>query len=119
MREANHGGWGPRRMSEPNPIRALRWIAFVIALVAAGPAHADEPRAKFQLSETPHVGIPFQLDLVIEGFDKTPQPEIPKLTVPDADVTFVGAQPSASAFEIIIGGPDGQRSSLSKVTWAV
>jgi hypothetical protein len=114
-------------MSEANPpvgstraanhVRALRWIAFVLALVAAGPARADEPRAEFQAIETPHVGIPFQLDLVIEGFDKTPQPEIPKLTIPDADVTFMGAGPSAtSSFEIII---NGQRTGLSKMTWGV
>ncbi|HEX3474500.1 MAG TPA: BatD family protein, partial [Kofleriaceae bacterium] len=101
-------------------VRAMRWISFLVALVAAaGRARADEPRAELQLGdrESPHVGIPFHLDLRIEGFDKSPQPEIPKLTLPDADVSFVEARPSLpSGFEIII---NGRRADPSKLTWVV
>jgi hypothetical protein len=97
----------------------MRWIAFVIALVAvAGRARADEPRAEFRLGDrdTPHVGVPFHLDLLIEGFDETPQPEVPKLTLPGADVTFVAAQPNVSHGIQII---QGRRSDFVKVTWVL
>ncbi len=98
---------------------AMRRIAFVVALIAAaGSARADEPRAEFRLGDrdTPHVGVPFHLDLLIEGFDETPQPEVPKLTLPSADVTFVAVQPNVSRGIQIV---NGRRSDFVKVTWVL
>ncbi|HEX8110056.1 MAG TPA: BatD family protein, partial [Kofleriaceae bacterium] len=105
-------------MSEASTLRAMRWIAFVVALVAAGTARADQPHAEFRLGDrdTPHVGVPFHLDLLIEGFDETPQPDVPKLTLPGADVTFVAAQPNVSRGIQII---NGRRSDFVKVTWVL
>jgi hypothetical protein len=94
----------------------MRRIAILIALVAARTAWADEPRAEFRLADrgSPHVGIPFYLDLVIEGFDETPQPDPPKLEIANAQVTFVAAQPNTSRSIQII---NGRRSDFVSVTW--
>ncbi|HUC07552.1 MAG TPA: BatD family protein, partial [Solirubrobacterales bacterium] len=97
----------------------MRRIAFLLALIAAaGTARADELRAEFRLGErgTPHVDVPFHLDLVIEGFDETPQPAVPKLEIANAQVTFVAAQPSVSRGIQIV---NGRRSDLAKVTWVL
>lgn len=97
----------------------MRWIALLIALAAAaGTARADEPRAEFRLGDrdTPHVGVPFHLDLLIEGFDETPQPEVPRLEIAGAQVAFVAAQPNVSRGIQII---NGRRSDFVKVTWVL
>lgn len=97
-------------------------IALVIALCAligrAPLAHADQPRAEFRLGDrdTPHVDVPFHLDLLIEGFDEHPQPDVPKLEIPNARVTFVAAQPNVSRGIQII---NGRRSDFVKVTWVL
>jgi len=116
MSEAKHRGWGPRRPS--------RWgrgsrIAVVIALLAfARTARADEPVAEFQLAgrETPHTDVPFDLNLIIEGFDETPAPEVPKLEIANAQVTFVAVQPNVQRGIQII---NGRRSDFVKVTWVM
>ncbi len=116
MSEAKHRGWGPRRPS--------RWgrgsrIAFLIALLAAArTARADEPVAEFQLAdrETPHTDVPFNLNLIIEGFDEAPQPEPPKLEIANAQVTFVAVQPNVQRGLQII---NGRRSDFVKVTWVM
>ena len=95
----------------------MRRIAFLIALVAtARTARADEPQAEFQLGErdTPHVGVPFHLDLAIEGFEEAPAPKIPRLDIANAQVTYVGAKPDLVRSMQIIGG---RRSDSVQVTW--
>ena len=97
----------------------MRRIAFLIALVAAArTARADEPRAEFRLGDrdTPHVGVPFHLDLLIEGFDENPQPDVPKLEIASAQVAFVAAQPNVSRGIQIV---NGKRSDFVKVTWVL
>ena len=110
MRPANHGGWG-------SPRRCMHRIALLIALVCvARAAHADEVRAEYRLGDrdTPHVGVPFHLDLVIEGFDEAPAPQVPKLEIANATVAFVAVQPNVSRGIQII---NGRRSDFVKVTW--
>jgi hypothetical protein len=96
----------------------MRRIAFVLALIAsAGTAHADEPQAQFRrLRDNPHVGVPFHLDLLIQGFEETPQPTIPKLEIPDAQVAFVAAQPEVQRGTQII---QGRRADFVQVTWVL
>ena len=99
-------------------LRAGR-LALLIAIVAAArTAHADEPHAEFRLGDrdTPHVGVPFHLNLLIEGFDDAPPPEVGKLVLPGADVTVVGVEPNVSRGIQII---NGRRSDFVKVTWVV
>jgi hypothetical protein len=115
MSAANHAGGGG--MSPATHGGAVRRIALLIALLAfARTARADEPHAEYRLGdrETPHVDVPFHLDLVIEGFDETPQPEVPKLAIANATVAFVAAQPNVQRGIQII---NGRRSDFAKVTW--
>ncbi len=90
---------------------------FVVAILAAlaGNAAAEDARAQFRLDGgRPHVDVPFQLDLVIEGFDESPAPDLPKLELPNATVTPLGATPNVSRSIQII---NGQRSDAVRVTW--
>lgn len=97
----------------------MRRIAFLIALIAfARTARADEPEAEFRLAEreSPHTEVPFDLDLAIEGLDETPQPDVPKLEIANAQVTFVAVQPNVQRGIQII---NGRRSDFVKVTWVM
>ena len=85
----------------------MRRIALLIALlVAARTAQADDTHAEFRLGdrETPHVGVPFHLDLVIEGLDEAPAPDVPKLEIANATVAFVTTQPNVSRGIQIVNG---------------
>ena len=91
------------------------WILVGLFLSSA---RADEPRAQFRLDGgQPHVGMPFTLQLVIEGFDEAPAPEVPKLDIPYATVAPLGAAtPNVSRSIQII---NGRRSESTRVTWAL
>src|SRR4051812_42567795 len=91
-------------------------IAIVLLLVAAGTAAADDARAQFRIESRPHVGVPFQLELDVEGFDEAPAPELPKLAIPDAVVTPLGATPNVSRSIQIV---NGKRSDSTRVTWVL
>ncbi|TMQ12246.1 MAG: hypothetical protein E6J91_21165 [Deltaproteobacteria bacterium] len=95
----------------------MRRIALVLVLIAAGTARADAPHAEYRrLRDTPHVGVPFNLDLLVEGFDETPQPTIPRLEIPDAQVTFVTAQPDITRG---VQMTNGRRTDFVQVTWVL
>jgi tetratricopeptide (TPR) repeat protein len=100
-------------------MRPLAWIAFVAALlIAAPPARADEPVAEFQLAErdTPHVGVPFVLAMIVEGMDEQPAPTAGKLEIANATVAFVGAEPNIQrGYQNI----NGKVSNFVKVTWVL
>jgi hypothetical protein len=93
-------------------------IALAIVALAATVAFADEPRAQFRLDGgQPHVGMPFTLQLIIEGFDDSPAPEIPALSIPNAQITPLGAaQPNVSRSIQIV---NGHRTDSTSVTWAL
>nr|MBA3457467.1 BatD family protein [Deltaproteobacteria bacterium] len=83
----------------------------------AGTASADEPRAQFRLDGgQPHVDVPFQLELMVDGFDEQPAPVQPKLELPNATVTPLGATPNVSRSIQIV---NGRRSESARVTWAL
>ncbi|HEX4423301.1 MAG TPA: BatD family protein [Kofleriaceae bacterium] len=92
--------------------------AVAVIMLGAGTARADEPAAEFRLGdrETPHVGVAFPLDLVIEGLDEAPAPDAPKLEIANATVTFASAQPNVQRGIQIV---NGRRSEFSKVTWVM
>ncbi len=93
------------------------WISLLVVVGLAGTAAADEPRAQFRLgSGQPHVGVPFQLELIIEGFDETPAPDVPKLDIADATVTPLGATPNVSRSIQIV---NGRRSDTTRVSWSL
>jgi len=93
-------------------------IAGLVVAAAAPAARADDLHAQFQLGdrERPHVGVPFHLNLVIEGFDETPQPDVPKLEIPNATVSFVAAQPQVSRGMQMV---NGRRSDFVQVIWVM
>ncbi|MDB4958437.1 MAG: Tetratricopeptide 2 repeat protein [Myxococcales bacterium] len=93
----------------------MRRFALLILLALAGTAAAD-PTAEMGVSqnEQPHAGLPFVLHVVARGFDESPQPEQPKLAIPGAHITPLGANPSVSRSIQII---NGRRSESSTVTF--
>ncbi|HUS31522.1 MAG TPA: hypothetical protein VMZ53_23615 [Kofleriaceae bacterium] len=86
----------------------------VLLLVLGAARGAFAQTARISLDETPHVGMPFTLGLVAEGFDEAPAPAQPKLEIPGAVVTPMGAQPNVSQSIQII---NGKRSDSKRVTW--
>ena len=93
-------------------------VAFATLAVLTATAAADDPVAQFRLGEggRPHVGVPFTLELAIDGFDETPPPEVPKLVIPDATVTSLGATPNVSRSIQIV---NGRRTDSTHVTWSL
>jgi hypothetical protein len=90
-------------------------IVLCIVLAAARVAVAQDERAQLTIERgEPHVGVPFTLALVVEGFDETPEPEVPKLEIAGARVTPLGAQPSVEQSIQII---NGRRSEHRRVRW--
>jgi len=120
------GVLAPWRCSGSPRTAASRVRRIIAALVIAWSlvgfartAAADEPRAEFRLgdrSDTPHAGVPFSLDLIVEGFDESPPPEVPKLAIADANITFVAIQPNVQHGMQIV---NGRRSDFVRVTWVV
>jgi cytochrome c-type biogenesis protein CcmH/NrfG len=88
--------------------------AIVLVLLLCGVA-AAEPTAQFQLGDrSPHAGVPFTLQLIVDGFDEQPQPDPPKLDISGAQVTFVGVSPNVSRSIQII---NGRRTDSTNVRW--
>ena len=61
----------------------MRKLALAITLLAglAATARAEEPRAELRLEGRPHAGVPFNIAMVIAGFDESPKPDQPKLEI--------------------------------------
>src|SRR5260221_3355120 len=98
----------------------MRSIPVALVLLAASTwvAWADTPQARFQLERgaQPHAGMPFTLILGAVGFDESPAPDQPKLDIPGATVTPLGATPNVSRSIQII---NGKRTDSSQVTWVL
>jgi hypothetical protein len=99
-------------------MRALG-LAILGVVALAGVARAeDAPVAQWSLGRNtqPYAGVPFQLDLVVEGFDAEPPPDPPKVELPGAKVTPLGVTPSTSTSIQII---NGRRIDSVTVTWVM
>ncbi len=95
----------------------LSMFVLVMLGVLARTARADVPRAQFRVDGgQPHVDVPFQLELAIEGFDEQPAPPQPTLELPNATVTPLGATPNVSRSIQIV---NGRRSDSARVTWSL
>jgi cytochrome c-type biogenesis protein CcmH/NrfG len=86
----------------------------LITLLLLVPRFALAQSARLSLDDEPHTGVPFTLGLVAEGFDESPQPTQPKLEIPGAVVTPMGAQPNVSQSIQII---NGRRTDFKSVSW--
>lgn len=92
-------------------------LALAFVLGVASTAAAEDARAQFSIERDKlYVGVPFQLELQIVGFDEQPTPELPKLSIPDATLTPLGATPNVSRSIQII---NGRRSDSTRVTWSM
>ena len=91
-------------------------IATVVLLGRCALARAEEPRAELRLEGRPHAGVPFNIAMVIAGFDEAPAPAQPKLEIAGARVTPLGVEPQVSQSIQII---NGKRSDFKRVTWTL
>jgi hypothetical protein len=101
-------------------MRAL--VVALVILFAAGPARAQQaPTAQLSLeSRDVHAGVPFTLSMVIDGFEESPQPAIPKLEIPGAKVTSIGAAPQVrESISIINGRQTRERTVRWVLKWSV
>jgi hypothetical protein len=89
-------------------------LSIVVLLALAAQAWAEEPRAELRLEGRAHAGVPFNIAMVVAGFDETPQPDQPKLEIPGAHVTPLGVEPSVSQSIQIV---NGKRTDFKRVTW--
>ena len=92
-------------------------LGIALGLGLGGIAHAQRgASAQFSLGRggQPHAGVPFTLDLVVEGFDESPAPAQPKLDIANAVVTPLGVTPNTSRSIQII---NGRRIDSTRVTW--
>jgi BatD DUF11 like domain len=119
MRAYRRAGLAPARQHSRMGVRCYRLIgllAFLSLVIGAAVAHAQAPRAEFQLRGEPHAGVPFHLDAVIEGLEDTPALVQPKLEIAGATVTPVAVQPNVSRSIQII---NGQRIDSTRTTWVM
>jgi hypothetical protein len=100
--------------------RVVVSLPIVVAIALFGslrPALAQEVNAQIGPLERgqQYAGVPFSFGMVVEGFDESPQPEMPKLEIPGARVTPLGApQPNVQQSIQII---NGRRTESRRATW--
>jgi tetratricopeptide (TPR) repeat protein len=92
------------------------WLAIVLVVGWCSFARADgDTEARWQLgSERPHAGMPFTLILGVAGFDETPAPALPKLDLPGATVTPLGAKAQLQTARMNV---NGQVKDYRQATW--
>jgi hypothetical protein len=93
--------------------------ALLVVLAIAGwssiaSAQAAEAGYRLERGVRPHADVPFNIDLVVEGFDEAPAPDQPKLEIAGATVTPVGVHPNVSRSIQIV---NGRRVDSTSVTW--
>lgn len=102
-------------------MRAL--VVALVILFAASPARAQQQAPVAQLSlesREVHAGIPFTLSMVVDGFEESPQPAVPKLEIPGAKVTAIGAVPQVrESISIINGRQTRERTVRWVLKWSV
>ena len=88
----------------------------LVALVLGGGRAVAQGRgvaARYQLGDEAYAGQPFLLAVVIEGFDASPQPTQPTLTIPGASVSALGVFHQEPPTMII----NGRRIDQGGGTW--
>ncbi len=99
------------------PSRLLAGLLVLAALVTAGPARAQSaPQAAYQLRGGPaHAGLPFIVDIVVEGFDEAPAPTAPTLNLPGGTATPAGIERRDAPTVII----NGRRVDQGTGAWVI
>ncbi len=99
-------------------MRTFVVAVFVVLGLALGGSVAHAQQANFKLGGggQPHAGIPFYLDLVVQGFDENPAPTHPPLVIDGAKLTPGEVSPNITTGIQII---NGRRTDLREVTWVL
>ena len=89
-----------RRLASALPRRRLLFV-----LLAAGIPSAFAQQAQVRVGADPHyVGVPIDLQIIVEGFEPSPEPSIEVDTPPGATLRLVGISPNVSTSIQIING---------------
>lgn len=84
--------------------RLVLALLFVVAATSLAAAQ-QQPRAQLTLERNEqYVGVPFTLAMIVDGFEETPKPAMPKLEIPGAKVTPGDATIRQSSMSITING---------------
>jgi hypothetical protein len=98
-------------------LRASRSLIAVMFLLAfAGSAHADSAVAELSVDGRAYAGMPFGIKLTVDGFDESPAPKFPSITIAGAKVVENGITPSVSRNVTIF---NGQRQDKTVVRWVL
>lgn len=105
---------GKRRESRSHGLGVAMIIAAV--LIALPLAAQTEPRAGLRMSGGPYYAeVPIEVQIVLEGFDEEPRPEVVPLEEPRAaSLTVVAVSPQISTTMSIV---NGRMSQSRAVTW--
>ena len=97
-----------------------RWLAriatTVLALCCAVGVAAAAPSAELSVDGRANVGMPFGIRLSVDGFEESPAPTFPPLSIPGAKVVENGIEPSVSRSIQIF---NGQRQISTTVRWVL
>ena len=104
------GGPTCRRARVPAIVRLAIVIAGIVAPQLVGAASASLSAD----ARTIHAGMPFTLTLTAKGFEESPTPDAPELSIEGCTVTWLGVSPSVSTHITIV---NGQRSESREVTF--
>lgn len=91
-------------------------IAVAAAAMLASGAGARGQTAELRMDRQAYAGLPFVVAVVVEGFDESPEPEQPPLTIDGADVRPMGVAPNVSSGVRIV---NGRRTSWQRVTYVM
>ncbi|MGK0169197.1 MAG: hypothetical protein ACI9W2_000917 [Gammaproteobacteria bacterium] len=82
-----------------------RWCIVLASLWFALPSMLYAQQAQLQASQAPHyTGVPIEVQIVADGFDEGPEPEVDVTPLAGARLTFVGVRPSVSTSVRIVNG---------------
>lgn len=110
-------GSNPREHTRTKPIVWRLVLAIALLGLFAGTAAAQPAAAaQWRIEDQPHADVPFELDLMIEGFDESPAPVQPKLELPNATVTPMGVTPNSQRSIQIV---NGRRTESVRITWVM
>ncbi len=98
-----------------SPARAVTLVVTLLLLLSTGQVAFGQPQVTLQVENREiYTDMPFTLALQARGFEETPQPEPPALTIDNAQVTYLGVTPNVSTQITII---NGRRSESRDITF--
>ncbi len=87
-----------------------------LAVVAGLGSSARAQRARLQVDRGLYAELPFAVSVVVDGFDESPQPDQPELSIDGCKVTPLGVSPNVQQQVTIF---NGRRSVSKQVTFVM